>query len=118
MVYTGCLDGVIRAYEPENSKTHHTLEGHTGAVSSIYVSANKTLITGSWDKSARVWLNEKSVTTLNGHEGAVWCAVILPKMGIMVTGSADYSLKLWKGGQCKRNITDIHTQAVRGMKKD
>ena len=75
------------------------------------------MITGSWDKSARVWLNEKSVTTLNGHEGAVWCAVILPKMGIMVTGSADYSLRLWKGGQCKRNITGVHTQAVRGMNK-
>ena len=45
LVYTGCLDGVIRAYEPENSKTHHTLEGHTGAVSSIYVSANKVIHT-------------------------------------------------------------------------
>ena len=33
----------------------------------------------------------------------------------MVTGSADYSLRLWKGGQCKQEMTGIHTQAVRGM---
>ena len=71
-------------------------------------------MTSSWDKTARVWLNEKSVTTLKGHEGAVWCGVILPNVGIMVTGSADYSLRLWKGGQCKKKITGIHTQAVRG----
>ena len=71
-------------------------------------------MTGSWDKTARVWLNEKSVTILQGHEGAVWCAVILPKVGIMVTGSADYSVRLWKGGQCKQKLTGVHTQAVRG----
>ena len=43
LVYTGCLDGLIRAYEPENPDPHHTLEGHTGAVASIYVSANKVI---------------------------------------------------------------------------
>ena len=75
------------------------------------------MLTGSWDKTARVWLNEKSVTTLKGHEGAVWCAIILPNVGIMVTGSADYSLRLWKGGQCRKKITGIHTQAVRGLFK-
>ena len=75
----------------------------------------QTLLTGSWDKTARVWIDEKSVTTLKGHEGAVWCAVILPNVGIMVTGSADYTLRLWKGGKCLRTITGIHTQAVRGI---
>ena len=41
LVYTGCLDGLIRAYEPKIPDPHHTLEGHTGAVASIFVSANK-----------------------------------------------------------------------------
>ena len=41
LVYTGCLDGLIRAYEPQTPDPHHTLEGHTGAVASIFVSANK-----------------------------------------------------------------------------
>ena len=115
LIYTGCLDGLIRAFEPQTSDIHHTLEGHSGAVASIFVSANKTLLTGSWDKTARVWLNEKSVTTLKGHEGAVWCAVILPNVGIMVTGSADSSLRLWKGGHCKNIVKSIHTQAVRDL---
>ena len=41
--------------------------------------------------------------------------MILPNVGIMVTGSADYTLRLWKGGKCLRTITGIHTQAVRGI---
>ena len=44
LVYTGCLDGLIRAYEPQTPDPHHTLEGHTGAVASIFVSANKVTV--------------------------------------------------------------------------
>ena len=64
--------------------------------------------------TGRVWLNEKTVMTLKGHEAAVWCGVIMPTMGIMVTGSADTTIKFWKAGVCKRTVKK-HTQAVRDL---
>ena len=55
LIYTGCLDGLIRAYEPQNPNTHHTLEGHSGAVASIFVSSNKVnLILRSSNVTLRV----------------------------------------------------------------
>ena len=43
LIYTGCLDGLIRAYEPKTEDPHHTLKGHSGAVASIFVSSNKVI---------------------------------------------------------------------------
>jgi hypothetical protein len=34
----------------------------------------------------------------SGHELAVWCVGILPEVGVMVTGSADKTVRLWRTG--------------------
>jgi len=52
--------------------------------------------------------------TLTGHELAVWCVAILPGVGVMVTGSADKTLRLWRTGKCEQ-ILRGHTDAVRGI---
>lgn len=49
-----------------------------------------------------------------GHEGAVWCGIILSEFGLMITGAADGNFKIWKAGQCKNTIK-AHSQAIRGM---
>ena len=56
------------------------------------------MISGSWDKTAKVWVNRACTLTLTGHEAAVWAVAILPEVGIMVTASADRLIKLWKAG--------------------
>ena len=48
-----------------------------------------------------------------GHEGAVWCGIILSEFGLMITGAADGNFKIWKAGQCKNTIK-AHSQAIRG----
>ncbi len=59
-------------------------------------------------------MNEREVLNLSGHSLGVWAGVILPETGIMVTGSADKTIRLWKAGKCKK-ILEHHTQSVRGM---
>ena len=65
-------------------------------------------------QTARVWLNKKTVMTLKGHEGSVWCGVILSEIGLMITGAADGNLKIWKAGQCKSTFK-AHAQAIRDL---
>ncbi|XP_023345086.1 phospholipase A-2-activating protein [Eurytemora carolleeae] len=52
--------------------------------------------------------------TLTGHDMAVWCVGSLPGVGIMITGSADRTLRIWKTGKCQ-GILKGHTDAVRGI---
>lgn len=118
LVYTGSNDGKIRAFVPSNPEPDHVLEGHASTISSLFLSRTKTLLSGSWDCTAKVWLNKRVVMTLEGHEGAVWCGIILSETGLMVTGAADGKLKIWKAGQCKSTVSSEsggHSQAVRDL---
>lgn len=42
---------------------------------------------------------------LQGHSAAVWAVIILPEQGLMLSGSADKTIKLWKAGRCERTYT-------------
>ena len=55
----------------------------------------------------KVWFNKKCTMTLTGHELAVWCVAILPGVGVMVTGSADKTLRLWRTGKCEQILRGI-----------
>lgn len=52
--------------------------------------------------------------TLQGHTAAVWAVKILPEQGLMLTGSADKTIKLWKAGRCERTFSG-HEDCVRGL---
>ena len=92
-------------------------EAHADTVSCFFVSpATGTLLSGSWDMTAKVWVdNLKPVMTLKGHEAAVWAVAILPQNGLMVTGGADKRVILWQAGQAKKTLQDAHSQAVRDI---
>merc|ERR1719460_69224 len=45
---------------------------------------------------------------------AVWAVAILPEVGVMVTASADKTIKLWKAGKCTNTLKG-HTDAVRAL---
>lgn len=71
-------------------------------------------MSGSWDTTAKVWLNEKCMMTLEGHSAAVWAVIILPEQGLMLSGSADKTIKLWKAGRCEKTY-EGHEDCVRGL---
>jgi len=114
LILTGCQDGKIRGFLPDVEEPLYELDGHKENVTSLFLSKFGTLISGSWDKTAKVWFDRKCTNTLTGHELAVWCVAILPSNGLMISGSADKTIRVWKTGTCE-HILRGHTDAVRGL---
>ncbi|SGZ24603.1 BQ5605_C023g09734 [Microbotryum silenes-dioicae] len=94
-----------------------TLIGHENNVCALAASDDgKRLISGSWDKTAKVWKDFQLTYTLQGHEQSVWAVLALEGDGddLVLTGAADNLVKLWKGSTAIRTYRG-HTQAVRAL---
>nr|XP_034953362.1 phospholipase A-2-activating protein isoform X1 [Zootoca vivipara] len=114
LIATGGNDNNICIFALDNSAPLYVLKGHKNTVCSLSSGKFGTLLSGSWDTTAKVWLNDKCMMTLQGHTAAVWAVKILPEQGLMLTGSADKTIKLWKAGRCERTFTG-HEDCVRGL---
>ncbi|XP_053150761.1 phospholipase A-2-activating protein isoform X2 [Hemicordylus capensis] len=114
LIATGGHDNNICIFTLDSSAPLFVLKGHKNAVCSLSSGKFGTLLSGSWDTTAKVWLNDKCMMTLQGHTAAVWAVKILPEQGLMLTGSADKTIKLWKAGRCERTFTG-HEDCVRGL---
>ncbi|XP_074640387.1 phospholipase A-2-activating protein-like [Tubulanus polymorphus] len=114
LIFTGSNDSNILAFSLDAIDPLYKLFGHTDTVCCLAAGKFGTLISGSWDATAKVWLNQKNVMTLSGHEASVWAVGIMPEQGYMITGSADKSIKIWKAGKCERTLKG-HTDCVRGI---
>lgn len=114
LIATGGHDNVILVWTLDSLEPLQRLEGHTGPVCSLIAGKFGTLLSGSWDKTACVWIGSRCMMTLQGHEAAVWAVQMMPEHGLMLTGSADKTIKLWKAGTCQRTFTG-HSDCVRGL---
>uniref|UniRef100_A0A4W3HKP2 Phospholipase A-2-activating protein n=1 Tax=Callorhinchus milii TaxID=7868 RepID=A0A4W3HKP2_CALMI len=113
-IVTGGNDNNICVFTLDSQTPLYILEGHKNTVCSLSSGKFGTLLSGSWDTTSKVWLNDKCLMTLQGHTAAVWAVRILPEQGFMLTGSADKTIKLWKAGRCERTYTG-HKDCVRGL---
>ncbi|XP_057899835.1 phospholipase A-2-activating protein [Melospiza georgiana] len=114
LIATGGNDHNICIFTADNSAPLYVLKGHKNTVCSLSSGKFGTLLSGSWDTTAKVWLNDRCMMTLQGHTAAIWAVKILPEQGLMLTGSADKTIKLWKAGRCERTYTG-HEDCVRGL---
>ena len=112
-ILTGSDDTNINVYDTHTGALRARLEGHEGGVWALQYEGN-VLVSGSTDRSVRVWDIEKGVCThvFHGHTSTVRCLIILmptvvgktssgkpimmPKEPIIVTGSRDSTLRVWK----------------------
>ena len=114
-IISGSGDGTILVHSLDSPEPAKRIpEAHGDTVSSIFVGSNGYMVTGSWDKTAKVWMNFKSVMTLKGHEAAVWSVLADQSSGIIITGSADKTIGIWSAGECHTRLTG-HTDCVRGL---
>lgn len=117
LIVSGGRDNVVYVHlpsDPENPLM--TLIGHTDNVCTVAVFGSPeepTIVSGSWDKTAKIWKNGECIQTLTGHEQTVWSVLVLNN-GDILTGSADKSIKLWRAGKCVKTITG-HSDCVRGL---
>lgn len=112
-ILTGSDDTNIHVYDTKTGALKATLEGHEGGVWALEYHKN-TLVSGSTDRSVRVWDIEKARCTqvFNGHTSTVRCLQIvlpvevgrdangrpeiMPKSPLIITGSRDSNLRVWK----------------------
>ena len=112
-ILTGSDDTNINVYDTRTGALRARLEGHEGGVWALQYEGN-VLVSGSTDRSVRVWDIERGVCTqvFQGHTSTVRClqilmptqvgkgpdgrAIMMPKQPLIITGSRDSSLRVWK----------------------
>lgn len=118
-ICTASNDSTICLYIFGNISPFATLKGHTGTVCCLSRGFGaQTLLSGSWDKTARVWeISENMPPTsleLKGHDAAVWAVATVPN-GRYVTGSADKNIFMWNTKGEKVLVIKGHNDCVRGL---
>ena len=74
------------------------LEGHADGVSSVAVTPDGArIVTGSWDKTARIWdaRSGAEIAVLTGHVDGVSSVAGTPDGSRIVTGSWDKTARIW-----------------------
>uniref|UniRef100_A0A674EKT0 Phospholipase A2-activating protein n=1 Tax=Salmo trutta TaxID=8032 RepID=A0A674EKT0_SALTR len=87
LIATGGNDHNICVFTLDQPQPLFTLKGHKNTVCALSSGKFGTLLSGSWDTTAKVWLNEKFVL---------------------------FTIKLWKAGRCEKTFTG-HEDCVRGL---
>ncbi|GAA6009248.1 hypothetical protein JCM11491_004245 [Sporobolomyces phaffii] len=93
---------ILRRVGLESGKTKQIFRGHSGPVTSLDFYTTRTskrqlLISGSWDRSIRVWdlQTKMSVSTTIGHTDFIKTLLVIPELDALVTGSSDKDLRIW-----------------------
>ena len=112
-ILTGSDDSNINVYDTQTGALRAKLEGHEGGVWALQYEGN-VLVSGSTDRSVRVWDIERAKCNhvFQGHTSTVRCLQILmptsvgktadgkdimmPKQPLIITGSRDSNLRIWK----------------------
>lgn len=112
-ILTGSDDTKINVFDTKTGALRSVLDGHEGGVWALQYDGN-ILVSGSTDRSVRVWDIEtgKCLQVFHGHTSTVRCLVILkpteigknpdgtpiimPKEPLIITGSRDSSLRVWR----------------------
>ena len=74
LIITGCMDSIVRVYDPNTLAILLKLEGHEKGIISFSWTPKNKLISGSWDGCAKIWdldLGGACMMELTGHENGV-----------------------------------------------
>ena len=90
---------MVIAKNNNSFKLKRKIRDHGSAVRSVVFSPKnkRLLISGSWDKSIRVWnqKSKKTIKILKGHSHGVITLNISKYGDLLASGSADKTIKLW-----------------------
>ncbi|HNG88576.1 MAG TPA: WD40 repeat domain-containing protein, partial [Saprospiraceae bacterium] len=100
-VLTGCEDGTAILWAADG-KVLHVLSGHTHPILSVAFHPEGHLcVTGSADKTARIWNVESGTAQTilqEGHEDQISAVLFSPDGKTVLSGSVDNSLIIWTLG--------------------
>lgn len=113
-IVSGGKDGMVQATPVAFGTESFSMVGHTDNICALDAWEDM-VVSGSWDKTARVWKGWECVHHLTGHEAAVW-AVLCVNEETVLTGSADKSIRMWTHGKQTAAFPG-HTDCVRALTK-
>ncbi|WBW75198.1 WD repeat protein Lub1 [Schizosaccharomyces osmophilus] len=114
-LFSGGQDCSGILHEIQGDSPAYYLFGHESNICSVHAINSTTIITGSWDSTARVWSYGQCRIVLRGHESSVWAVLALGEDSF-VTGSADKTIKIWKGEKVVKSFV-AHVDCVRSICK-
>ncbi|KAM3720048.1 Ubiquitin fusion degradation protein [Dirofilaria immitis] len=123
LIFAGRKDGSIVIYTSDSDKPVRVLRTHKMNVCVLHVDAeNGKLMSGSWDNNAIIWPIQKIICDsdfnalcLVGHKLSVWAIASIPERpDFYLTGSADLTIKFWKGDNEVKSFSG-HEDVVRSL---
>jgi RNA polymerase sigma factor (sigma-70 family) len=101
-VGSGSNDGTIRLYDAKTGKVRHEIAGGQGYVAAMaFAPDGKSFATAHWEgKSVVVWdaATGKELRRLTGHSELLSALAYSADGKVIVTGSADHSVRAWDAG--------------------
>lgn len=82
-VLSAGADSIIYAWPANSTSPSNALIGHSSNVCCLS-SFGDVIVSGSWDKTVKIWKNWECIATLEGHGQAIWDVIAL-KDGV-ITG--------------------------------
>ncbi|KAI0781081.1 WD40 repeat-like protein [Trametes elegans] len=95
---------VVRKLDLETGKTLQLFKGHTAPVTSLaFVDREpgsgkaELLVTGSWDKTIKVWDIEKKelISSTEAHTDFVKALLVIPSLRLLVSSGSDKIVRIW-----------------------
>lgn len=91
----------IRLINFQTGEVTSLLKGHSNVINGLAFSSDGTrLISGSSDKTARIWdvRTQETIHVFQGHTERIYAVAFSPDGDLAVTGSNDDTMKLWNTG--------------------
>ncbi|KAL7278257.1 hypothetical protein ACG7TL_008233 [Trametes sanguinea] len=93
---SGSTNGKIVLWSVDPPEESSTLSGHHGQVNSVVFSCDGALISGSYDKTCKIWdMRTKSLLRTLKHDSEVRCVAVSPDSQIVACGQWDGEIMLW-----------------------
>ncbi|MFW9845339.1 MAG: hypothetical protein ACFFD6_01215 [Candidatus Thorarchaeota archaeon] len=110
--------GLIWVWDFELGILLHTLEGHTGNITTLAMTADsRYILSGGQDAIVRLWDLETGTLlySMAGHEGPILTVNVTPDGRHIISGSSDNTLRLWQlhGGVFIHSVE--HTENVHAI---
>ncbi|MES1909119.1 MAG: hypothetical protein MHM6MM_001920 [Cercozoa sp. M6MM] len=113
---SGGTDQYARVWKAMTAQSLGLLQGHGGAVNSVFPIDSEHVVTGSFDGSARVFAGTRVAATLGGHRYGVEVALVGSGDSALIVTASEKHLHLWdQQGKCVHTEKNAHAHVIRAI---